>query len=233
MPVTVLVVSLLAVLASISSTNAAVDTTSGKVKGGHLTSTAGNNRWKAPQDREKWNGTKAMSTFRPSSPQSDTTDTISEDYLPLNVSLPLGMDVSSSLPVYWWIYGGLEAASVSDLSTYCVIQIGANYRKAIFDYLGLEELSADSSCNSSGNYGFLDHIKVLEWIRDNIANFGGDTQRVMIGGQSAGSAATQQLLYSHRRKACLAARSSRAVSMIHMTPPHDSAFKLRPITCNN
>jgi para-nitrobenzyl esterase len=78
-----------------------------------------------------------MSTFGPSCPQSMTTDTVSEDCLSLNIWLPPGTDVNSSLPVYMWIYGGLNAQGASDLPVYggaglankVVIQIGANYRK--------------------------------------------------------------------------------------------------------
>jgi len=111
-----------------------------------------------------------MSTFGPSCPQSMTTDTVSEDCLSLNIWLPPGTDVNSSLPVYMWIYGGLNAQGASDLPVYDgaglankgVIQIGANYRKGIFGYLALPELTAEASYNSSGNYGFLDHVKALE-----------------------------------------------------------------------
>lgn len=145
-----------------------------------------------------------MSTFGPSCPQEGTIDTLSEDCLSLNIWLPPGTDVNSSLPVYMWIYGGSNSQGASDLPLYDgaglankgVIQVRPNYRKGIFGYLALEELTAESSYNSSGNYGLLDSIKALQWIQDNIANFGGDPERVTIGGQSFGSGASEQLLFS-------------------------------------
>ncbi len=122
---------------------------------------------------------------------------MSEDCLYLNVYTP-AESPDEKLPVMMYIHGGgLQQWYGSDYE-YCgdklcaqgVILVSITYRLNIFGFLTHPELSAESEHNSSGNYGFLDHIQALKWIRENIAAFGGDPYNVTCFGQSGGARAT-------------------------------------------
>ncbi|RDW74652.1 carboxylesterase/lipase family protein [Aspergillus mulundensis] len=157
--------------------------------------TAYENRWKAPQPREPWNETLIADTWGPGCPTSYATD-YSEDCLSVNVwtganssddKLPVmiynqGSDEPSNSAVY---YGGGVARKG-------VVAVTFNRRDDVFGYLAHPELNAESEAEnghaSSGNYGILDFLELLHWVQRNIANFGGDPDRVTIVGQSFGSA---------------------------------------------
>ena len=130
----------------------------------------------------------------------------SEDCLTLNVRSPVG---ATDLPVMVWIHGGdhtdgsggepLYHSSDALPSRGCVL-VTINYRLGMFGFMAHPELSAESPQGVSGNYGLLDQIAALEWVRDNIAAFGGDPTNVTIFGESAGGQATLNLMTSPRAR---------------------------------
>ncbi len=123
----------------------------------------------------------------------------SEDCLTLNVRTPVG---AADLPVMVWIHGGDHTDGSGSDPFYasdalpirgCVL-VTINYRLGLFGFFAHPDLSAESEAGVSGNYGLLDQICALEWVRDNIASFGGDPGRITIFGESAGGEAVLNLL---------------------------------------
>jgi para-nitrobenzyl esterase len=118
----------------------------------------------------------------------------SEDCLYLNLWMPAN-PASSKLPVMVWIYGGgYQAGATSEprqdggnLSKRGVVVVSMNYRLGIFGFFSHPELAKESGHDSSGNYGLLDQLAALQWVKKNIAAFGGDPDNVTIFGESAGS----------------------------------------------
>lgn len=167
-------------------------------------SAAGQNRWKAPQPASNWNSTLLASTYGPGCAQasggalmmkrqSTTTSTTSEDCLSVNIWSP-ATSSDERLPVAVWSYGAGSTSSStqfdgSGMADQGIVFVTYNYRTGPFGWLALPELSAESPHNVSGNYGLLDQIEVLRWIKDNIQAFGGDPEHVTTVGQSFGSGA--------------------------------------------
>lgn len=123
----------------------------------------------------------------------------SEDCLTLNIRTPVA---ATALPVMVWIHGGDHTDGAGSEPMYqsdvlpergCVL-VTINYRLGLFGFLAHPELSAESAAGVSGNYGLLDQIAALEWVRDNIAAFGGDPDNVTIFGESAGGEAVLNLM---------------------------------------
>jgi para-nitrobenzyl esterase len=108
------------------------------------------------------------------------------------------------LPVYLWFYGGGFAAGSNDEPRYDgesfakhgIVVVNSNYRLGVFGFLAHPELTAESAHKASGNYGLLDEVAALEWVRRNISAFGGDSNKVTIGGESAGSLSVSALMAS-------------------------------------
>lgn len=152
------------------------------------------NRWKPPQPREKWNTTyKATSWGHPC--PSGGVDNISEDCLNLNIWTNAGT-ADAKLPVMVWNQGSDETSNDAwwyggGMALKDVILITFNRRDDAFGFLAHPELNEEgfkeTGHNTSGNYGILDHLEVLKWVKKNIANFGGDPDRVTVAGQSFGS----------------------------------------------
>ncbi len=183
-------------------------------------------RWREPQDPEPWEGVRAMDHFAPMfmQPQKPNwynsmaqiigyhdyevslddnfRDEASEDALYLNIWKPAGEQ--EGLPVLVYIHGGaLQTGqpwyadySGEGLARKGVIVVNMGYRLGVFGFLADEELMAESPNGTTGNYGLLDQIKALEWVRDNIEAFGGDPNNVTIAGESAGSACVSALCTS-------------------------------------
>ncbi|MEL6892257.1 MAG: carboxylesterase family protein [Actinomycetota bacterium] len=123
----------------------------------------------------------------------------SEDCLTLDVRAPAN---ATNLPVMVWIHGGNHTDGSAGEPMYrsdalpergCVL-VNIQYRLGLFGFLAHPELSAESDDGVSGNYGLLDQIAALEWVRDNIAGFGGDPGNVTIFGESAGGMAVLNLM---------------------------------------
>jgi para-nitrobenzyl esterase len=127
----------------------------------------------------------------------------SEDCLYLNVWTS-NWGGGEQLPVMVWIYGGNNMNGSAAEPSYDgaalagkgAVVVTFNYRLNVFGYLAHPELSAESPNGSSGNYGLLDQIAALEWVRRNIAAFGGDPDRVTIFGESAGGTDVAYLMSS-------------------------------------
>jgi para-nitrobenzyl esterase len=162
-------------------------------------------RWLPPQPLGRWKGVFQARDFGPHCIQFGSyADMVfhdpgpSEDCLTLNVWVPAEAKPSkksSGLPVMVWIYGGgFQAGGTSEnrqdgefLAHRSVIVVSMNYRLGIFGFLALPELDTESPHHVSGNYGLMDQTAALNWVRGNIAAFGGDPNNVTIFGQSAGS----------------------------------------------
>ena len=132
-----------------------------------------------------------------------TYNDMSEDCLFLNIVVPKGG--STNKPVMFWIHGGASRWGSGHESNYTshyipiegdVIVVSINYRLGVFAWLAHPELSRESEKNVSGNYGTLDQIAALKWVKDNIANFGGDPNNITIFGESAGGQAVTSLMIS-------------------------------------
>lgn len=166
-------------------------------------------RWQPPQPAAAWDSVRKADSFGPRCMQmplfSDMKfrDTMSEDCLYLNVWTP-AKAANEKLPVMVWIHGGgFATGSASEprqdgeqLAKKDVVVVGINYRLGVFGFLAHPELTKESPHHASGNYGLMDQAFALQWVRDNIAAFGGDPQRVTIFGESAGSMSVNSLMAS-------------------------------------
>jgi para-nitrobenzyl esterase len=163
----------------------------------------GDLRWRAPQPAAKWEGVRPADKFAPQCIQSIPGITTSEDCLYLNVWTP-AKTASARVPVLVWIYGGGFSMGGTSVPTYSgeqlaqkgVMLVSIAYRVGVLGFLAHPGLSAESPQHVSGNYGLLDMISALQWIKKNIAAFGGDPNRVTIFGESAGGIAVSQLCAS-------------------------------------
>jgi len=162
----------------------------------------GNLRWKAPQPVKSWDGVLKTNKFGPGSIQNQKIEQ-SEDCLYLNVWTPAN-SAKEKLPVMVWIHGGgfsagapLEPTYFGQALTYKgVIFVSVAYRLGILGFMAHPDLSAESPNKVSGNYGLLDMIESLKWVKNNISAFGGDPDKVTIFGESAGAIAVSMLCAS-------------------------------------
>jgi len=128
----------------------------------------------------------------------------SEDCLYLNVWTKAPGETEKKLPVALWIHGGgyregwgsEPEFDGQEWASKDVVLVTINYRLGIFGFMTHPELSAESTNKVSGNYGILDQIQSLKWIKENIAQFGGDPDNVTIFGQSAGAGSVRTLAES-------------------------------------
>jgi len=174
-------------------------------------------RWKAPQPVIPWEGVKIADIFGHPPfqavhyPGGYTTEwgygnesAYSEDCLYLNVWTTAPGQTDRKLPVALWIFGGglregWGSEPEFDGEAWAgkeVVLVTFNYRVGVFGFLTHPELSAESPEGVSGNYGILDQIEALKWVKKNIAQFGGDPNNVTIFGQSAGGRSTKTLCAS-------------------------------------
>jgi len=172
-------------------------------------------RWKGPQPVHPWAGVRKCDAFGPSPMQAKPVpfgvytseflipeQPISEDCLYLNVWTKA--HAGEKKPVYMWIYGGGFSSGGTAVPIYDgealakkgVIFVSVNYRVGIFGFLAHPDLTKESPDHASGNYGLLDQVAALKWIKKNIAAFGGDPNNITIGGQSAGSMSVNCLVAS-------------------------------------
>lgn len=164
-------------------------------------------RWRPPQPASAWKGVRDAFAFGPDFPQAPSprhrAPRQDEDCLYLNVWTP-EPDAGAKLPVLVWLHGGgFLAGSGSDigcdgstLAAEGAVVVTLNYRSGLFGFLAHPALSRESEHGVSGNYGLLDQMAALRWVRDNIEAFGGDPARVTAFGTSAGSASLALLLTS-------------------------------------
>ena len=158
-------------------------------------------RWRPPASPDNWEGVFHADRFGPQcmqplrgviTNQYSGAEVMSEDCLYLNVWAKPGL---RDAPVVVFIHGGgffvgagsMPLYSGEHLAKHDVVVVNFNYRLGALGFLAHPEISAESEDGASGNYGLLDQVAALEWVRDNIAGFGGDPDNVTITGQSAGS----------------------------------------------
>lgn len=174
-------------------------------------------RWKEPQPVTPWEGVRMADSFgapcvqNPHTPGGYTPEfffdgdpAFSEDCLYLNVWTPASGHADAKLPVCLWIHGGGYTAGWGsepemdgeEWAKHGVILVTFNYRLGIFGFLTHPALTAESVHGVSGNYGMLDQIAALKWVKNNISQFGGDPENVTIMGQSAGAMSVQTLVSS-------------------------------------
>jgi para-nitrobenzyl esterase len=198
-----------------------VDTTSGSLEGrteGALqvfrgipfaAPPVGDLRLRAPQPVQPWTGVRPAAEFGCWAPQSAPATSLSgqapgtqaEDCLSLNVWTPAAD--GARRPVMVWIHGGGFIGGSGAMNLYAgaplaargdVVVVTANYRLGILGFLASADLADADAGNASGNWGLLDQVAALRWIRDNIAGFGGDPDNVTVFGESAGGMSVSDLL---------------------------------------
>ncbi|HWA85919.1 MAG TPA: carboxylesterase family protein, partial [Opitutus sp.] len=172
-------------------------------------------RWRPPAPPLPWSGVRRADTFGPSAMQADVRsfgpwtgeymfrNNVSEDCLTLNVWTP-ARNSGERHAVFVWIHGGAYFSGSGEVLLYDgeglaqkgVVVVTINYRLGVFGFLAHPGLTAESPHHASGNYGLMDQIAALRWVRENIAAFGGDPHRITVGGQSAGADAVLHLLVS-------------------------------------
>lgn len=167
-------------------------------------------RWQAPHGVVPWEGERKATEFGARCMQGPIFGDMifrdggpSEDCLYLNVWTP-ARSFSERLPVMVWIYGGgFQAGATSEprqdgsrLAKKGVIVVSLNYRLGVFGFMAHPDLTKESGHNASGNYGLMDQAAALQWVKNNIAAFGGDPGKITIFGESAGSFSVSALMAS-------------------------------------
>lgn len=170
----------------------------------------GSLRWRAPVPKAQWDGVRDATAFGAAcwQPEGKLNNIyarepwpMSEDCLSLNVWAPAK---AKGAPVVVWIYGGAlwggtnrdplyDGARMAERG---VVFVSINYRLGVLGWLAHPDLSAENKDGLSGNYGLLDQIEALRWIKRNIASFGGDPNNVTISGESAGGLSVMYLMAS-------------------------------------
>lgn len=204
----------------------------------------GDLRWKAPKVMNPWAGIRPAKQFGPSPMQAKPVpffcwsseflipeSPISEDCLYLNVWAPT---VKKKLkPVLVFIYGGGFRSGGSACPIYNgeamaqkdLVFVSINYRVGVFGFLAHPELSAESGVGASGNYGLMDMIAGLKWVKENIKAFGGDPNQVTIAGQSAGAFAVNFLCASPLAKGLFKGAIAESGGSILQSPIRPSLTK--------
>jgi len=195
-------------------TSGLIDVEGGKIQGYHAdgltifkgipfaTPPVGDLRWKAPQPVQPWDTVMQTTQYAAGPIQGAPSPDYSEDCLYLNVWTPAKTS-EEKLPVLVWIYGGgFVFGNTADPNYDCealtratggMVMASINYRVGQLGFLALPELSAENPEHVSGNYGLLDQMAGLAWLKRNIAKFGGDPDRITIFGESAGGISVSML----------------------------------------
>jgi len=196
----------------------------------------GSLRWRAPQPAPSWTGVRKAVDYPKRAMQGRIYDDMvfndngpSEDCLYLNLWMPENSP-QAKLPVMVWIHGGGFAAGSSseprqDAGNLCkkgVMVVSLNYRLGVFGFFAHPELTKESGHNASGNYGLLDQVAALEWVKKNIATFGGDPDNVTIFGESAGSSSVSGLIASPLAKGLFSRAIGESGAFFSTTAPMKS-----------
>jgi para-nitrobenzyl esterase len=195
-------------------------------------------RWHAPVPLPRWAGVKSATEFGASCVQpiaptpnlyTDDVKPMSEDCLSLNIWAPKN---AKNAPVFFWIYGGALVGGSSREALYDgaklaargVVVVSINYRLGVLGWLAHPQLSAESPLGVSGNYGLLDQIQALHWVKDNIGAFGGDASNVTIAGESAGALSVMYLLASPPARGLFAKAIAESAYLITTPPLKDKKY---------
>ena len=160
-------------------------------------------RWADPEPPQPWDGVRDAKLKGNACIQWATgipAFTPNEDCLTLNIWVPAG---EGSHPVMFWIHGGAHQYGSggrnydsTTLANRGVLLVSINYRLGLYGFFAHPELALEDPNGSTGNYGMLDQIAALQWVRDNIGAFGGDPENITIFGESAGAHSVGQLMAS-------------------------------------
>lgn len=199
----------------------------------------GGMRWRPPAPMQPWKGvrkaadfgaaciqpqSKAVSVYSPAAPLPS-----SEDCLTLNIWAPAN---AKKAPVFFWIHGGALTSGSSREAMYDgkrlaeqgVIVVSINYRLGVLGWLAHPGLSAESPQKVSGNYGLLDQMAALSWVKHNIAAFGGDPANVTIAGESAGGLSVMLLMTSPLARGTFAKAVAQSAYMVAMPELKRAAY---------
>ncbi len=202
----------------------------------------GTRRWKPPQPVAHWRGTRNADRFAARCMQRPLYGDMvfraagmSEDCLYLNVWTPAGSEGRGRLPVLVYFYGGGFLAGDgseprydgASLARHGIVTVTVNYRLGVFGFLALPALAAESPHHAAGNYGLLDQVAALRWVKHNIAAFGGDPQHITIGGESAGSISVSALMASPLSRHLMQAAIGESGAMLGNLAPRPLALAER------
>lgn len=230
--------------------NAPAGALSGRAEGGLLVfkgipyalPPVGDARWKAPAPMPRWDGVRAATAFGPACVQPKVPGTSiysadpmpsSEDCLTLNVWAPAN---ARNAPVFFWIHGGALWYGSSREGLYDgarlaergVVVVTINYRLGVLGWLAHPALSAESPQEISGNYGLLDQVQALRWVRQNIGAFGGDPSNVTIAGESAGGLTVMYLMASPEARGLFSKAIAESAYMISTPELKEGRFGAPP-----
>jgi len=197
-------------------------------------------RWREPQPAAHWSGIRQATEFGPRCMQqplfSDMmfrSPATSEDCLYLNVWTPAKLDRSPphKLPVLLYVYGGGFVAGDSSEKRYDgaalarrgIVVVTMNYRLGAFGFFAHPGLTAESPHHASGNYGLLDQVAALAWVKRNIGAFGGNPNHITIGGESAGSMSVSALMASPLSRGKIAGAVGESGAMMQKLTPRPLA----------
>lgn len=200
----------------------------------------GERRWKPPAPLPDWHDVRDATHFGPACQQpsappgsiyAEIYPAMSEDCLSLNIWAPVG---AKDAPVFVWIHGGNLVRGSSQqamfdggqLAKRGIVVVSINYRLGVFGYFAHRELSAESPEGVSGNYGLLDQIAALQWVKRNISAFGGDAANVTIAGESAGGLAILHLLAAPRAHGLYAKAIVQSASLMNIPDLKRAMFGL-------
>jgi para-nitrobenzyl esterase len=167
-------------------------------------------RFAPPAPAPGWTGTRDAVQNGPAAPQPPSrleavmgrvAFETGEDCLSLTIMAPAPVAAGAKRPVMVWFHGGAWMTGAGSLSLYSgaslaragVVFVGVNYRLGVLGYLSVPELDG-TGAGTGANFGLLDHVAALRWVRDHIASFGGDPDNVTIFGQSAGGGSISVLM---------------------------------------
>lgn len=215
----------------VSITEGLLDVEGGKIQGYHAEGLTifkgipfaappvGDLRWVAPQPVLPWDTVLNATKYAAGPIQGAPSPEYSEDCLYLNIWTP-AKKADEKLPVLVWIYGGgFVFGNTADPNYDCealarstdgLIMASINYRVGQLGFLALPELSAENEQHVSGNYGLLDQMAGLAWLKRNIEKFGGDPERITIFGESAGGISVSMLCASPLAKGLFAGAISQS-----------------------
>ena len=175
--------------------------------------------WQDVRDAKQFGPACVQPTARGTSIYAQELGALSEDCLTLNVWSPAE---ARNAPVFVWIHGGaLNTGSSSEMlydgarmAMRGIVVVSINYRLGVLGYLAHPQLSAESPLGVSGNYGLLDQIEALRWVKQNIGAFGGDASNVTIAGESAGGLSVMYLMAAPAARGLFAKAIAQSAYMI-------------------
>jgi para-nitrobenzyl esterase len=189
-------------------------------------------RWREPQPVKNWTGVRKADKFGPRAMQLPVfgdmnfrSNGMSEDCLYLNVWTP-AKTADAKLPVLVYFFGGGFIAGDGSEPRYDgealarrgIVSVTINYRLGVFGFFSYPELTKESPHHASGDYGLLDQAAALKWVKENIAQFGGDPNKITIAGESAGSFSVSAQMASPLSKNLIAGAIGESGSLLGLNP---------------